>query len=100
MSRLLTIRQCAKELNISYGNCYLKVKEGSIKSVKVGKAIRIKPEYLNEYLGVVPTDTGHCLRQGLKTTLEDTALEIIREYLAQRFEAFEQADCWTMFSRR
>jgi excisionase family DNA binding protein len=98
--RLLTIRQVSKELAVSYGYAYLLIKEGKIKSVKVGKAIRIQPDALDEYLGKTPIDTGYCLRQGLKTTLEDVALEIIRQYLADRFEAFEEISVWNGFAKK
>jgi len=98
--KLLTIKQCSKQLAVSYGYAYLLIKEGKIKSVKVGKAIRVQSEALDEYLGNTPIDTGHCLKMGLKTTLEDVALEIIRQYLAERFEAFEEISVWNGFAKK
>lgn len=100
--KLLKIKEVAQTLGLSYLTVYLRVKNGEIPSVKVGRSVRIKSTYLEEALGC-EMEVGleeHCLRNGLKMLDEDRALEIIRQYLQTRFAMFEEKDIFKHVIRR
>jgi excisionase family DNA binding protein len=50
MEQMMTVRECAKVLNLKPWAVYQKTKKGFIPSVRIGRVIRIRPEQLEAYL--------------------------------------------------
>ena len=50
MSELLTIKEVAERLKISYFNAYRYIREEKIKSIKLEREYRIREEDLEKYL--------------------------------------------------
>jgi len=100
--KLLKIKEVEKILGVSYLNLYKKVKSGEIPSTRVGRSIRISSDYIDKTYGNVCVESGreYCLQQGLKGLREDRALELIRQYLAERFECFETDQVWEGLARK
>jgi len=49
-SKLLTVQQVAEYLNVTWDTVYREVHRGRLKSVRVGRAIRITSEELERYV--------------------------------------------------
>ena len=47
---LLTIREVAKRLKVSEYRAYELARQGSLKSVRLGKSVRVKPSAIDDYL--------------------------------------------------
>lgn len=50
MAKVYTVKEMAKELKIGYNKAYELVATGQIKSIKIGRQIRIPEKYLDEFI--------------------------------------------------
>lgn len=50
---LLTVKQTAAQLNLSIWTVYELIGNGSIKAVRSGRSVRIRPEWIEEYVNAL-----------------------------------------------
>lgn len=50
VDQLLTVPQVAKRLQLSEYRVYEMVRQGALKSVRLGKSVRVRPSAVDEYL--------------------------------------------------
>ena len=50
MERLMTVRECADALHLRPWAVYQRIKVGSLKVVRIGRTLRIRPEQLQAFI--------------------------------------------------
>ena len=50
MERLMTVRECADALHLCPWAVYRRIKVGSLKVVRIGRTLRIRPEQLQAFI--------------------------------------------------
>ena len=75
MSNVITVEELAETLRIAVSSAYRLVQRGDVRSVRVGRAIRIPVEAVNQFLSQHPDPADDENRDGATQQPEPVGLE-------------------------